>query len=125
MTFFKRLIAALFVSILMLGATQSVMAKESEKPVQTLADVIKLNQETITAMQNGDDAKKVGALLKATKQASKSVVISGPADVSKQKAGMRIRKSRKAFRKGNTEEAIKLAEEALTHYKKAKAMHFE
>lgn len=103
---------------------QSVMAMEASAPAQTLADVIDLNKQTIAAMKAGDTAEKVGALLKATKQASKSVVISGPADLNKQKGSMKLKRSRKAYRAGDTVEAIRLAEEALDKYKKAKSVHF-
>lgn len=103
---------------------QSVMAMEASGPVQTLADVIDLNEQTIAAMKAGDNAEKVGALLKATKQASKSVVISGPADLNKQKGSMKLKKSRRAYRAGDTVEAVRLAEEALAKYKKAKSIHF-
>ncbi|KAF3981123.1 MAG: hypothetical protein HFP81_08580 [Methylococcales symbiont of Hymedesmia sp. n. MRB-2018] len=124
MTLLKKSIIALFVSILMLGSMQSVMAMEASAPAQTLADVIDLNKQTIAAMKAGDTAEKVGALLKATKQASKSVVISGPADLNKQKGSMKLKRSRKAYRAGDTVEAIRLAEEALDKYKKAKSVHF-
>ncbi len=122
----KKLIVTLFASILMLGSAQSVMAQTMEKsaPDQTLSDVIKLNEETIAAMKSGAEYSEVAALLKATKQASKTVVISGPADLRKQKGSGRIKKSRKAYRAGDVEKAIKMAEEALDYYKKAKAVHF-
>jgi len=126
MTSMKKLIVTLFLSILMLGSAQSVMAQQMEasRPAETLADVIKLNEETIAAMKSGADYSEVAALLKATKQASKTVVISGPADLRKQKGSGRIKKSRKAYRAGDVEKAIKMAEEALDYYKKAKAVHF-
>lgn len=112
----------LLLSVAMLG-TQSIMAAE-DAPAVTLTDVIMLAGETIEAMKNNEGEDKIAALLKATKQASKSVVISGPADLNKQRASMRIKKSRKAFRKGEMEKAIELAEEGLDYYKKAKAIHF-
>jgi hypothetical protein len=121
----KKSIIALFVSILMLGSAQSVMAMEASGPVQTLADVIDLNKQTIAAMKAGDDAEKISALLKETKQASKSVVISGPADLNKQKGSGLLKKSRRAHRAGNSVDAIRLAEEALAKYQKAKDIHFD
>ncbi len=117
----KKLIVTLFVSILMLGSAQ---AFEPANPEQTIGDVIDLNAQTIAAMQAGESAETVGALLKATKQSSKSVVISGPADVNKQRGGMSLRKSRRAFRDGDTEKAIKLATDALNYYKKAQSIAF-
>lgn len=76
-------------------------------------------------IRNSTDLSRISSLLKAAKQASKSVVISGPADLNKQRGSSRIKKSRRAFRKGNMQEAIKLAEEGLNYYKKAKAIHFD
>lgn len=125
MALLKKSIIALFISTLMLGSVQSVMAAKKDKAIQTLTDVIALNVATIEAMEAGEDAETVGALLKETKQASKSVVISGPADVNKQRGSGRIKKSRKAYRAGDTPKAIKLAKEALVFYKKAKAVHFD
>lgn len=120
---FKKLMMVLFVSLLMFTTTQSIAEKKGA-PTQTLDDVVALNAETIEAMKNNASFDEVSALLKATKQASKSVVISGPADLYKQKASSRIKKSRKAYRNGDLEEAIKLAEEGLEYYKKSKAKHF-
>lgn len=122
MALLKKLIMAFLMSVAMLVAP-SVMAAE-DGPLQTLVDVIALNQETIDAMKSGADEAKVSALLKETKQASKSVVISGPADLRKQKGSGKIKKSRKAYRAGDVEKAIALAEEALDYYKEAKKIAF-
>lgn len=140
---YKKIISAIFVGLLLLGG-QSVMAAGKEKPTQTLRDVIDINEQTIVALQAdikgkivgkclGMHAKKdrtnclkvtlIGKLLKATKQASKSVSISGPADLHKGRGSRAIKKSRKAYRKGESAKALKLAQEALVHYKKAKASH--
>lgn len=117
----KKLIMALFASILMLGTTQSVMAAPNDKTIQ---DVIKSNQELIKAMNSDADAETISALLKQTKQYAKSFTItSGKADVQKTKGNQRITAARKAHRKGKKEAAKKLAEEALPYYKKAAALH--
>ncbi len=117
----KKLVVTLFVSILMLSSAQAFEPAESE---QTLTNVIDLNAQTIAAMKAGESAETVAALLKATKQSSKSVVISGPADLNKQRGGMALRKSRRAFRDGDLEKAIELATDAINYYKKAQSIAF-
>jgi hypothetical protein len=123
MSLLKKLALTIFMMFTMLVAAPSVIAQEA--PTQTLTDVIALAEETISAMKAGEADDKVLALLKETKQASKSIVISGPADIPRSKANMKIKKSRRAFRKGEKEKAIKLAEKGLDLYKKAKAKHFD
>lgn len=126
MALLKKLIMAFFISTAMLvAATPSVMAMESSQPDATLGDVIKSAEATIAAMKSGEESTKVRMLLKETKQLSKTVVISGPADIPRTKANARIKKSRKAYRAGDMEKAIKLAEEALDLYKVAKSKHFD
>lgn len=123
MALLKKIIMALFISVAMLATAPATMAVEVGQKV-TLNDVIDLAEQTLAAMENGDDKEKILALLKETKQASKSIVISGPADLPRSKANGKIKKSRKAFRKDDTGKAIKLAAEAIEYYKKAKAKHF-
>lgn len=125
MALLKKLIMAFFISTAMLVvATPSVMAKESSTPEATLDDVIKSAEATVAAMKSGEESEKVRALLKETKQLSKSVVISGPADIPRSKANAKIKKSRKAYRAGDLEKAIKMAEEGLELYKTSRAKHF-
>lgn len=116
----KNIIIAFFISVAMFGI-MPVMAKEK---TQTLADVIDLSKQTLKAMQNNLDKNQVLSLLKAAKQASKSVVISGSADVKKQRGSTRIKRARRAYRDGKTEEAKQLMNEAINYYKEAKAAHF-
>lgn len=124
MALLKKFIMAFLISVAMFATAPSVMAAEGG-PKETLADVIKYNIETIEAMKNGDDRDSVLALLKKTKQTSKSIVISGPADLPRSKANIKIKKSRKAYRKDDMEAALSFAEEALELYKKAKNKHFK
>lgn len=123
MTLLKKILMALFLSVAMLGTSQSVLAGEYEAS-QTLADVIVLGEATVAAMKNNEEAEKVLALLKETKQSAKSVVISGPADLQKQRGNAKIKKSRKAYRAGDLDKAEALAVEGLNYYKAAKAAHF-
>ncbi len=125
MALLKKFIMAFFISTAMfVAATPSVMAMESSEPNASLSDVIKSAEATIAAMKSDEEATTVRMLLKETKQLSKTVVISGPADIPRTKANAKIKKSRKAYRAGDKEKAIKLAEEGLELYKVAKAKAF-
>jgi hypothetical protein len=125
MALLKKFIMAFFISTAMLvAATPSAIAMEKSGTDATLDDVIKSAEATLVAMKEGAEKTEVGMLLKETKQLSKSVVISGPADIPRTKANAKIKKSRKAYRAGDTEKAIKLAEEALDLYKAARTKHF-
>ncbi len=124
MALLKKLIMAIFISITMLATVPAALAVEGGAPASKLSDVLSGMEEVIAAMKSGEAEDKVLALLKETKQHSKAIVISGPADMLKQKGSAKIKKSRRAYRTGEIEKAIGLAEEALEYYKKAKAKHF-
>jgi DNA-binding XRE family transcriptional regulator len=119
MTLLRNSILAFFVSIVMMSST--VIAEEEisqESVIEALNKTIELSEETVSAIENGAKAEDIERLYRKIKRTVKGVIISdSKSAVPKSKAAKRIRKSRKAFRKGDFEKAAKLAAEAVKFYK--------
>ena len=112
MALFKKLVLASFISVAMLAAAPSAMAKPAGKiENQTPAGVLKAFDEAIasveatqTALISNEDKDTVLALYKEAKQ-NLNRIESAVINREKERANGLLKKSRSAFRKGDTEKA--------------------
>ncbi|MCF7970444.1 MAG: hypothetical protein K9L22_04675 [Methylococcaceae bacterium] len=127
MDLLKKVILALFVSISMFAAVPAVMAEVPE--VASMAEVaeaiensISLSGQTLAALKANESEDSVLALFKATKTESKKIE-STPVEPTRFKASQRMDKARRAFKDGNSAEAIELMTEAVELFEEVQKIH--
>ena len=125
----KKLTLALFVSVAMLGAAPTTMAKPAgkienatgEATVVAIAETIALSQEALQAVKdNSLEKKEMMALFKTVKQRAKTIE-STTTYMLREKALGRLGKARLAYKKGKEQsEVIAKMEKAVDVFKQMK-----
>jgi len=123
----KKQLLTLLVSTLMLIAAPSVMAGKIEKATtqevsEAIVETIRLSEEALAAVKNGQEKDQILTLLKETKQSSKRIE-SNVVDRLRSKANSRVTKARAAIRKGDTATAETLLTEAVAIFKEVQVKH--
>ncbi len=127
MALLKKLVIASFISTTMIAAAPSAMAKpmgkiENQTQEGALAafdESIATAEETLEALNSGADKDAVLALMKKSKQALNRIE-SATVNREKERANTLLRKSRSAFKKGDTENAKALMAETVEKFKSLK-----
>ena len=123
MALLKKLVLALFVSIAMLAAAPSAIAKPAGKianqsqegVLQAFDDSITAVEAAQTAMESGEDKDKVLALMKEAKQELNRIE-SATVNREKERANGLLKKSRSAYRKDDIEKAKALMAETVAKF---------
>jgi len=125
----KKLTLALFVSVAMLGAAPTTMAKPAgkienatgEATVVAIAETIALSEEALQAVKdNSLEKKEMMALFKTLKQRAKTIE-STTTYMLREKALGRLGKARLAYKKGKEQsEVIAKMEKAVDVFKQMK-----
>jgi len=125
----KKLTLALFVSVAMLGAAPTTMAKPAgkienatgEATVVAIAETIALSEEALQAVKdNSLEKKEMMALFKTVKQRAKTIE-STTTYMLREKALGRLGKARLAYKKGKEQsEVIAKMEKAVDVFKQMK-----
>ncbi|MBT3812347.1 MAG: hypothetical protein HOE45_10200 [Gammaproteobacteria bacterium] len=128
MDLLKKLVMAFFVSFAMLAVAPSAMAagktenQTQAEVVQSLTDTVTASEEALAAMKSSADKETVMALIKKTKQTAKTIQ-SSVVLAQRDRALNRVAKARGAYKKGQTEKAIALMEEAVQRFKDVEAQY--
>ncbi|SHE22265.1 hypothetical protein [methanotrophic endosymbiont of Bathymodiolus puteoserpentis (Logatchev)] len=131
MSLLKKVVLAGFISTAMLATAPSVMAKPagkqenqtSEGVARALDSAVAAAEATLQGLKDGVDMETGLALFKHTKQESKTIE-SAVVKPARAKAQSSLSKARSAFKKGNTEEAIKIMTVAVERFKKVKSIYY-
>ncbi len=125
----KKLSLALFVSVAMLGAAPTTMAKPAgkienatgEATVVAIAETIALSEEALQAIKDGSlEKKEMMALFKTVKQRAKTIE-STTTYMLREKALGRLGKARLAYKKGKEQsEVIAKMEKSVEVFKQMK-----
>lgn len=125
MALLRKYLLAFFISICMITFASISVAEEeitTESVLNAFDLTISTADEVVAALQNAEDADKIEGLYRKIKSTIKGAVVSdSKVAVPRSKANSKNSASRRAFRKGEMEKAIKLASEAAEYYKKARA----
>ena len=128
MSLLKKVVIALFVSTAMLATAPSAMAAgkiENQSPEAVLGafDVAIASVEAAqTAMESGADKDKVLGLMKEAKQ-NLNRIESAVINREKERANGLLKKSRSAYRKGESEKAKKLMSETVAKFVSLKKIY--
>ena len=123
MALLKKLVLALFVSVAMLAAAPSAIAKPAGKianqsqqgVLQAFDDSIAAIEAAQTAMESGEDKDKVLALMKEAKQELNRIE-SATVNREKERANGLLKKARSAYRKDDLEKAKTLMAETVAKF---------
>lgn len=127
MALLKKLVIASFISTAMITAAPSAMAKPmgkienqtQEGVLSAFDESIATAEETLEALNSGADKDAVLALMKKSKQALNRIE-SATVNREKERANTLLRKSRSAFKKGDTEKAKALMVDTVAKFKSLK-----
>lgn len=128
MALLKKLLLAVFVTVVMFATAPATMAAgKIEKATiaevtEAIKEAISLSEETLAALQSGAEKDKVLGLYKSTKQASKRIE-SNIVDRLRAKANSRVKKSRSAYLKEDNAKAEELMTEAIKIFNEVQAKH--
>jgi hypothetical protein len=128
MDLLKKILLAVFVGTAMIATAPVTLAAgkvenaTKEEVAAAIVEAIDLSEQTLAAVQAGDDKDKVMEMLKSIKQASKRIE-SNIVDRLRSKANSRVSKARSAFKKGDNTKAEALLVEAVVIFKEVQSKH--
>ncbi len=129
MSLLRKLVLALSLSTAMMSVAPTAMAgkiahQTAAEAVQAIDDTLEQAELALEAIKAGGDVKSVLAVLKTTKQFTKTIE-SATTYSTREKALGKLSKARRYYKKGDQEKALVEMEKALVLYKKIKTMYHD
>jgi len=129
MSLLRKLVLALSLSTAMMAVAPTAMAgkiahQTAAEAVQAIDDTLEQAELALEAIKAGGDVKSVLAVLKTTKQFTKTIE-SATTYSTREKALGKLSKARRFYKKGDQESAVVEMEKALVLYKKIKVMYHD